>query len=143
MSETPGNRRRVRVEFGDCDPAGLVYYPTYLAWFDQGTHHLFESVGLPWRDLFERLGIQAPLVDAQLRCASPASWGDDLDIETRIARWGNSSFVVAHRVANASSGLGVAEGTETRVCVRLDPKAPKRMAPVTIPEEIRKAFGQR
>lgn len=28
------NRRTVRIEWGDCDPAGIVYFPRYFAIFD-------------------------------------------------------------------------------------------------------------
>jgi len=134
------NRRRVRVEFGDCDPAEIVYYPKYFSWLDQSTHYLFESVGIVWRELPERWGIQAPLVDAHARFLSPAVWGDDLEIESRVERWGDRSFVIAHRVLNASSGECIVEATETRVCVKLNPSAPKKITAVTVPEAIKEAF---
>ena len=36
------NTRTVRIEWGDCDPAGIVYYPRYLAFFDACTSALIE-----------------------------------------------------------------------------------------------------
>ncbi len=33
------NVHRIRVEWGDCDPAGIVFYPRYFEWFDRCTHH--------------------------------------------------------------------------------------------------------
>ena len=36
------NRRLVRIEWGDCDPAGIVYYPRYFAMFDASTTALIE-----------------------------------------------------------------------------------------------------
>ena len=27
--------RTVRIEWGDCDPAGIVYFPRYFEYFDQ------------------------------------------------------------------------------------------------------------
>ena len=39
------NRRTVRIEWGDCDPAGIVFYPRYFAMFDASTSFLFEAVG--------------------------------------------------------------------------------------------------
>jgi tetratricopeptide (TPR) repeat protein len=38
-SET--SRKTIRVEWGDCDPAGIVYYPRYCAYFDNCTSALF------------------------------------------------------------------------------------------------------
>ncbi len=70
------SRRRVRIEFGYCDPAQIVYYPNYVVWIDQSTHHLFESVGQPLRELQARHGLQVPLVDLNVKFLGPAGWGD-------------------------------------------------------------------
>ena len=40
------NRRIVRIEWGDCDPAGIVFYPRYFAMFDASTHHSVRGGGL-------------------------------------------------------------------------------------------------
>ena len=37
------NTRLIRVQWGDCDPAGIVFYPRYFEWFDAGTILLFEK----------------------------------------------------------------------------------------------------
>ena len=42
----------VHVEFGDCDPAQIVYFPNFFRWFDAATFHFFRECGLPsWREL--------------------------------------------------------------------------------------------
>jgi hypothetical protein len=41
------NRRTVRIQFGDCDPHGIVFYPRYFEFFDACTEALFERAGLP------------------------------------------------------------------------------------------------
>jgi acyl-CoA thioesterase FadM len=38
---------RQRVEFGDCDPAQVAYYPNFFLWLDRSTHALFETAGVP------------------------------------------------------------------------------------------------
>jgi acyl-CoA thioesterase FadM len=40
------NRRILRIEWGQCDPAGLEFYPQYLVIFDSSTGWLFERTGL-------------------------------------------------------------------------------------------------
>jgi 4-hydroxybenzoyl-CoA thioesterase len=134
------NRRQIRVEFGNCDPAEIVYFPNYLVWLDQSTHYLFESVGIPWRDLPARWAIQAPLVDVSARFLGPAFWGDDLDIESNIDSWGPKSFVVSHRIKDAKTGKCLVEGRETRVCVSFDPNTPKQLKACIVPDDIRSAF---
>ena len=46
------NRKSIQIEWGDCDPAKIVYYPRYLAYFDACTAALFKKAGLPkWQML--------------------------------------------------------------------------------------------
>ena len=37
------NTRRLRIEWGDCDPAGIIFYPRYFEIFDASTAHLLEA----------------------------------------------------------------------------------------------------
>jgi 4-hydroxybenzoyl-CoA thioesterase len=137
---TRANRRRVKVEFGDCDPAQIAYYPNLVAWVDHSTHHLFESAGVPLRELQTGRGIQVPVVGLNVKFLNPATWGDEIAIDTRISRWGSKSFDVQHRIMIVATGDAVAEATETRVCVMLDPKQPKKILGQVIPEDLRAAF---
>jgi 4-hydroxybenzoyl-CoA thioesterase len=134
------SRRRVKVEFGDCDPAQIAYYPNLIAWVDHSTHHLFESAGFPVRDLQVSRGIQVPVVGLNVRFLSPATWGDEIDIDSHIARWGSKSFDVQHRITNVAAGDAVAEATETRVCVKLDREHPKQIVGLVIPGDLRAGF---
>jgi acyl-CoA thioesterase FadM len=46
-------RRERRVEWGDCDPARIVFNPRFFEWFDAQTALIFETIGLPKRDLLQ------------------------------------------------------------------------------------------
>ena len=53
------SRKEIRIEWGDCDPGGIVYFPRYFEYSDACTHALFEEVvQIPLSqmrvDLFER-----------------------------------------------------------------------------------------
>lgn len=141
--ETPRDnvRRRHMVEFGDCDPAQIVYYPNYFLWFDRSTQKLFAEAGLPLRDLTTRTGVTIPLVGVRSDFTAPATWGDELTIDSRVSRWGTSSFDISHRVTNTATGELIAEATETHVCIRFDPDDPKAITTVPVPDEIRTALG--
>ena len=66
------NRRIVRIEWADCDPAGIVYYPRYFAMFDTSTHHLFEAAGWKKRDLLKAFDIVGyPMVDTRAQFIIP------------------------------------------------------------------------
>ena len=47
-------RRERRVEWRDCDPARIVFNPRFFEPFDAQTALIFETVGLPKRDLLQR-----------------------------------------------------------------------------------------
>jgi len=47
---------RLSVEFGDCDPANIVFYPNFYRWFDAATHHLLNDADLGWQHLVRRDG---------------------------------------------------------------------------------------
>ena len=104
---------RTDVSWGDCDPAGIIFYPTYFRWFDTATWALFGSVGHGLKTMIER-GQCMPLVSAQCEFAKPAEPGDRCEVRSRIARWGAKSFVVSHEVVRAD-GTTLARGSETRV----------------------------
>jgi 4-hydroxybenzoyl-CoA thioesterase len=130
------NRRAVRIEWADCDPAGIVYYPRYFAMFDTSTHHLFEAAGWKKRDLLSAFDIVGyPMVDTRARFLVPSAFGDDIVIETRVVAIRNSSFDVEHRAFKPSAeGERLAiEAWETRVWVGRHPDDPGRIKSKPIP----------
>src|SRR5216110_1246606 len=90
----------VRVEFGDCDPAGIVWFPNFFRWIDAASRHFFIGCGVPpWREAVQALGvIGTPLVDTRANFVSAASYGDALRIHTSVPEWRRKSFVQRHRV---------------------------------------------
>lgn len=134
------NRRTIKVEWGECDPAGIVFYPRYFAWFDAGTIALFERAGLPKRQMLADHGIVGmPIVDAHAKFLVPSSYGDEVVVESMVAAWRRSSFDVLHRVLR---GEAVAvEGQETRVWAAPDPEKPGRIKAQPIPPEIIARFA--
>ncbi|MEZ5824805.1 MAG: hypothetical protein R3C97_08725 [Geminicoccaceae bacterium] len=59
--------REVLIEWGDCDPAGIVFYPRYFAMFNQSTSLLFEAAtGLTAFEIMEKYrSIGWPMVDTR------------------------------------------------------------------------------
>ena len=111
------SHRTVTIEWGDCDPANIVFYPRYFAWFDASTAHHFAAAGLPKPELVVRYGVVGfPMVDTRARFLVPSSYGDEVVIETAITEFGRSSFQVHHRLLQGET-LAV-EGFEKRVLVR-------------------------
>ena len=135
------SRRTVHIEWGDCDAAGIVFYPRYFAMFDASTHYLFEAAGYAKADLrakFDMIGF--PMVDTRAKFLIPSSYGDDIVIKTRVAAIRNSSFDIEHRVFKAQA-LAI-EGVETRVWSGPHPEDPKRLKARKIPDEVVRALSE-
>jgi acyl-CoA thioester hydrolase len=88
----------IKVRWGETDAMGIVFYPTYLAWFDHATHELFASSG---RGLMERLrddGISVPITECGARFHAPAFAGEELVVTATVAEVRSRSLRVEHRV---------------------------------------------
>jgi len=133
------NRRPVHIEWGDCDAAGIVFYPRYFELFDAPNHYLFEAAGWKKAHLrreFDMVGF--PLVDARARFIVPSTFGDDIFIESSIAEFKRSSFVVEHKVfkPGAEGEVLALEGFETRVWAGAHPTDPDKLKSRPIPDVV-------
>ena len=133
--------RRIEIEFGDCDPAGIVYYPNYFRFFDDATAHLLEAaLGLKKRDWLAKFDIVGiPMVDTGAKFVAPCRFGDEVVIDSEVAELGRSSFTILHRLTNG--GTVAVEAREVRVLVRRDPDDPQRIRATPLPDDLRKALG--
>lgn len=128
---------RFTIEFGDCDPAGIVFYPNYFRWMDAASLHYFRAAGIPnWHQREASDGVLGiPLVDAQARFIAPATYGEQIDVETTILEWRTKSFVLQHRIRRGEVLL--VEGREVRVFARRHPDNPERIQAVPPPADVR------
>ncbi|MGE5722120.1 MAG: acyl-CoA thioesterase [Sphingomonadales bacterium] len=133
-------RRPFRIEWGQCDPAGIVFAPRYLDMFSENTILLFEAAGLPRkRDMLEQMGVMGyPMVDVSARFLRTASYGDDVVIESAAPVFGNSSFTIDHRLMLGDTVC--VECTETRVWAMPDPSRPGGVRAVRVPDQVRILF---
>lgn len=127
------------IVWGDCDPANIVFYPNYFVWFNAAAEHHFAQAGLPKPELIKRYGVVGfPMVDTRASFHVPSTHGDVVTIETKITRFGRSSFDIEHRLLRGET-LGV-EGFEKRVLVGRD-AGTDRIKSVAIPDEVKAIFS--
>jgi 4-hydroxybenzoyl-CoA thioesterase len=129
------NTRRVRIEWGDCDPAGIIFYPRYFEFFDASTSALIErALGMTKLEYLKTYDFAGhPLVNVHCRFLLPTRFGDDVVIESTVAKFHRSSFDVRHWLTKNAT-LAV-EGFETRVWVRGDP-AHGQMRAAPVPQDV-------
>jgi 4-hydroxybenzoyl-CoA thioesterase len=120
----------VQLRWGECDPAGIIFYPTYFLWFDAAAWNMFAEVGYHAKRMrAEHLAM--PLVAASCEFKHPAEQEDKCEVRSRITRWGGKSFVIAHDVVRTDDTL-LASGSETRVWGRYvdGPGSPLKGEPI-------------
>jgi len=126
-------RTEIKVRWGESDPMGIVFYPTYLAWFDHATHELFASSG---RTLLTRLredGTSMPIAECGAKFRAPVFADDELVVVSTAAEVRSRFFRIDHVVERA--GEEVATGFELRVVARLGEDG--RLEVARVPEELR------
>jgi YbgC/YbaW family acyl-CoA thioester hydrolase len=120
----------VQLQWGECDPAGIIFYPTYFRWFDAATWNMFAQAGYHAKRMrAEHLAM--PLVAAGCQFRHPAGQQDRAEVRSRILRWGGKSFVISHDVVREDGTL-LAQGSETRVWGRYvdGPGSPLKGEPI-------------
>jgi len=134
------NRRILNIEWGQCDPAGIVFNGRFFEIFDQNTWELFESaLGVRRHELartYDILGF--PIVDVKANFARPVKFGDRIETISRVLEFRRSSFDVEHKI-QVDAQLAV-EGVETRIWAARN-KATGKMAAVPVPPQVIARFG--
>jgi len=128
----------VEVMFGDCDPAGIVFYPNFSKWMDASSLNFFRQCGVPpWRELLRTRGIVGtPLVEAHARFIRPATYGEKLQVHTHVAEWRTKVFMLQHSIKRGDELI--CEGTETRAFVIHPPDEPDRIKAIAVPDDIKR-----
>jgi 4-hydroxybenzoyl-CoA thioesterase len=133
----------VDVTFGDCDPAGIVFFPNFSRWMDTASLAFFMQCGLPpWRELVKTRGIVGtPLLEIHTKFLKAATYGETLTVTTHVEEWRAKVFVQVHRITRARADGGaddlICEGRETRAFVRRDAHDPDRLRAIPVPDDIR------
>lgn len=133
------NRRRLTIEWGHCDPAGIVFNSRYFEYFDWSTALLFQAaLGLSKAEQQAKYQSDMPLVDVRGRFLRPCKYGEVVEIATSIGEFRRSSFDVKHQLFNG--GELAVEGQETRVWIGRDPDDPAKLKSKPIPAEVIERF---
>lgn len=130
-----------RIEWGDCDPAGIVFNPNFFRFFDHCTTMLYEAAGWPKPEMVKTFGIAGvPLVGTSATFKAPCFWGDDVTITSTVTAIRRSSFEVKHELRK--NGELCVESTDTRVWTIRDPDT-GRLKSAAIPAEVVARFERK
>ena len=99
-SETFGFTTEVTVRFGDCDPAGIVFYPRYFEMFNNLVEDwCAQGLGMSFRELHLQRGLGLPTVHVETSFVAPSELGDVLRAQLRVQKIGGASVTLRVRLA--------------------------------------------
>ena len=130
-----------RVRWGDVDAARIIFYGSYIHFFEYAETELFREVGLPYGVMFDELGIWLPRVHLECDFHRAAKLDDLLEVSVYVGRIGNKSMKLNFEVRRKGEPELIATANFVLASVRQDsfetvpvPAALReRLAPFTAP----------
>lgn len=94
--------RTQRVRFGECDPAGIVFFPRYHEMLNALVEDWFtEGLGIDYADLIGPRRVGLPTVRLESDFLRVSRMGDALTRRLRVARLGDRSMTLQVEFAGA------------------------------------------
>ena len=124
----------IRIYYEDTDCGGIVYYANYLRYFERSRTEYLESRDIFVRDCLAK-GFSFVVAHQDIDYKAPAHYGDILNIEIRVSKISNASFVFEYEVKNKNTDQLIAAGSTVMVCVDKD------IQPIGIPREFREKLS--
>ena len=125
-----------KIEFADTDSGGIVHFSRYLVFMETAEHQFLDAMGTSVHEVIDGQTIGWPRVKVSCEYASPAKYGDTLEISVRVVKLGRSS--ITYSVTFEIDGRHIARGESTSVRCELGSK----IRSVPIPEQLKKNFEE-
>jgi YbgC/YbaW family acyl-CoA thioester hydrolase len=123
------------VRWSDVDHAGIIFYGSYVRFFEIAETELFRAAGLPYGEVFDRFDIWLPRVHLDCDFHYPARLDDRLQVAAYFTRFGTSSIGINFDVVHMSARKLAATGHEVLVCVSRSQMRPQPL-PATLRGEL-------
>jgi len=81
-----------RVRWGDVDAANIIFYGSYIRFFEIAETELFRAVGMPYGKIFDELDIWLPRVHLECDFHRAAQMDDLLEVSVYVGRIGTTSL---------------------------------------------------
>ena len=129
-----------RVRWGDVDAASIIFYGSYVRFFEIAETELFRAVGLPYGKIFDELEIWLPRVHLECDFRRVAQLDDLLEVSVYVGKLGRTSLQLNFEVRRKTDDDAVEEELIATahfvlVVVRRD-----TLEPIPAPEKLRHAL---
>ncbi|MBP0493191.1 acyl-CoA thioesterase [Pararoseomonas indoligenes] len=140
-------RAPFRIRFGDCDPAGILFFPNWFAMANAAVEDLFRlRLGIDFHQMHAARGIGTGFVHAAGTFMRPGTMGDEVLMTPLLRRVGNASYALdmhIHRGEEELARLDLVTAT-TQLATRTSTPVPPdlRAALLRYQDECGNAAGQ-
>ncbi len=125
-------KTRIRARYAETDASGIVYYNSYLLYFEVGRVEMFRELGLSY-------DARLPIVETRIRYHAPARFDELLEIHSFVEELRTRAFRIGcrvHRVDASGDSELLAEGHTAMVTTDEERK------PVALPEPVRRVLTE-
>ena len=129
-----------RVRWGDVDAAGIIFYGSYIRFFEIAETELFRAVGLPYGKVFDKLQIWLPRVHLECDFHRAAKMDDLLAVSVYVGKVGRTSLRLNFEVRRKDETGEIEEKLMATAHFVLVSTDRENLKPVPLPEELRLAL---
>ena len=97
------------VRFGDCDPAGIAYFPAYIDILVGVVEDFWSALGFPWSDQLGGRHMGTPTAHLSCDFVRPSRHGDTLLFTIAVTHIGRSSLTLAIEVTRKGERIWTAK----------------------------------
>ena len=130
-----------RVLWGDVDAARIIFYGSYIRFFEIAETELFRSIGMPYGKVFDELDIWLPRVHLECDFHRAAQLDDLLEVSVYVGKLGRTSMRLNFEVRRKTSAGEVEADLIATAHFVLVSTSREGLRPVPLPDELRRALG--
>lgn len=130
------------VRWSDCDPAQVIFYPNYFAYFEQTMYEFVRARGSSWSELIYQHGLHFPRIEAQARYFAPASFDDTIRVEVRVQEIARKVLTIGWLMRRRRDDRVIAEGHVKFAAIRADVAPGEDSRAIELPEVVTRLFAR-
>jgi len=129
-----------RVRWGDVDAANIIFYGSYIRFFEIAETELFRAVGMPYGKIFDELDIWLPRVHLECDFHRAAQMDDLLEVSVYVGRIGTTSLRLNFEVRRKTEDGTIEKDLMATAHFVLVSTDRKDLKPLPVPEQLRRAL---
>ena len=129
-----------RVRWGDVDAARIIFYGSYIRFFEIAETELFRAVGMPYGKIFDEIEIWLPRVHLECDFLRAPKLDDLLEVSVYVRKIGSTSLQLNFEVRRKTEDGTIEADLMATAHFVLVSTNRTELKPVPVPEQLRKAL---